>query len=112
VVKPSPSFEIDSEFDAGIGQLTVVGELDMATVPLLEEQVRAMLARTVQELTIDLRKLSFLDSSGLRLFIVLRDRAAAEGWTLGLLRPSGQALSILSLTGADENLPFVEDPGS
>lgn len=109
VIKPSP-FEIHSECEAGTGRLTVVGELDMATVPQLEAKVHAMLAREVHALIIDLGKLRFIDSSGLRLLIILRDRAAAEGWTLSLLRPSGRVLSIFALTGADENLPFVEDP--
>jgi anti-sigma B factor antagonist len=109
VIKPSP-FEIHSEFEGGTGRVTVVGELDMATAPQLEEQVRTVLVPPVRQLIIDLGKLRFIDSSGLRLLIVLRDRAAAEGWTLGLLRPSGHVRSIFALTGADENLPFVEDP--
>jgi len=29
---------------------------------------------------------------------------------LGLIRPSGAALSIFALTGADQNLPFMEEP--
>jgi anti-sigma B factor antagonist len=111
VIKPSP-FEVRSELEADTGRLTVLGELDMATAPQLEDKVRAMLAGRVRELIIDLGKLRFIDSSGLRLLIILRDRAAAEGWTLGLLRPSGEVLSIFGLTGADENLPFVEDPRS
>jgi anti-anti-sigma factor len=81
----------------------------MATATLLEEAVRTMLEHPVRDLIIDLEELQFIDSSGLRLLIVLRDRAAAEGWTLGLRRPSGQTLAIFALTGADENLPFVED---
>jgi anti-sigma B factor antagonist len=111
VVKPSP-FEIQHEVEAGTGRLVVVGELDMATAPQLEERVGTMLARSVRELTIDLRKLGFIDSSGLRLLIILRDRAIGEGWTLSLIPPSGQVLEIFALTGADENLPFVEDPRS
>jgi anti-sigma B factor antagonist len=111
VVKPS-SFEIHSELEAGSGRLTIVGELDMATVPQLEEQVQALLAHTPGELIIDLGKLRFIDSSGLRLLIILQDRATAEGWRLGLLRPSGQVLEILALTGANENLPFIKEPGS
>jgi anti-sigma B factor antagonist len=111
VIKPSP-FEVHSELEADKGRLTVLGELDIATAPQLEDKVRSMLAGRVHELIIDLGKLRFIDSSGLRLLIILRDRAAAEGWTLGLLRPSGEVLSIFGLTGADENLPFVEDPRS
>lgn len=109
MVKPSP-FEIHTELEADTGRLTVVGELDMATAQQLEQQVRTLLNRPLHKLIIDLSGLSFIDSSGLRLLIVLRDRASAEGWMLGLIRPSGAALSIFALTGADENLPFMEEP--
>ena len=110
MVDPAP-FEVRSEFETDTARLTVVGELDIATTPQLEEAARAPIARGVHELTIDLRKLSFMDSSGLRLLIILRDRASSEGWTLRLLKPAGPALTILTLTGADRNLPFVEDAG-
>jgi anti-sigma B factor antagonist len=101
--------EIDDAREGDSGRLTLSGELDIATVPRLEEAVTSMLAAQVKQLTIDLRPLSFLDSSGLRQFIVLRDRALAEGWTLSLVRPLGPALSIFQITRAEENLPFVED---
>jgi anti-anti-sigma factor len=109
VVEP-PSFEVRSELESGAGRLTPVGELDIATTPQLEEAAHAIVGRGTRELTIDLRELSFMDSSGLRLLIVLRERATSEGWTLRLLKPAGPVLTILALTGADENLPFVEDP--
>ena len=69
------------------------------------------IARGVRDLTIDLRKLSFMDSSGLRLLVILNERARNEGWMLRLLKPADPVLTILVLTGADKNLPFVEDPG-
>jgi anti-sigma B factor antagonist len=109
MVKPAP-FEVRSELQAGACRLTVIGELDIATTPQLEEAARATIARDVRDLTIDLRKLSFMDSSGLRLLVILNERASNEGWRLRLLKPAGPVLTILALTGADKNLPFVEDP--
>ncbi len=110
MVEPA-SFEVRSEFVAGTGRLTVVGELDIATKPQLEQAAHAAIARGGRDLTIDLRELSFMDSSGLSLLIILDERARNEGWTLRLLKPAGPALTILTLTGADKNLPFVADPG-
>ncbi len=102
--------EIDTSREGEQGRLTLTGELDIATAPRLEEAVAGLLEAGVKQLTIDLRPLSFLDSSGLRQFIVLRDRAETEGWTLTLVRPLGAALSIFQITRAEENLPFVEEP--
>lgn len=112
MVESVPPFEVRSEFDAGTGRLTVVGELDIATTPQLDEAARLTIARGVRDLTIDLRKLTFMDSSGLRLLVILNERAGNEGWVLRLLKPAGPVLTILGLTGADKNLPFVEDPGT
>ena len=58
---------------------------------------------------IDLSRLTFIDSSALRLFIVLNERSAEEGWTLALVRPTGQVRSVFEITGAEDNLPFVDD---
>jgi ABC-type transporter Mla MlaB component len=49
-----------------------------------------------------------VDSSGLRLLIALRERAAAERWTLGLTRPQEQVLTVFRVSGADQELPFIE----
>ncbi len=111
MVEPAP-FKVQSQFEAGTGRLDVVGELDIATKPQLEEAANAAIARGVGDLTIDLTELSFMDSSGLSLLIILNERASNEGWTLRLLKPAGPALTILTLTGADKNLPFVADPGT
>ena len=53
---------------------------------------------------------TFIDSSGLRMLIGLNDRAEQEGWTLALLRPAEPSLSVFQITGADDNLPFIEEP--
>jgi anti-anti-sigma factor len=108
MVNPTP-FEIDSQLQGDNARVTVAGELDLATVGALEEEVQALLSGNVARLIIDLGAVTFIDSSALRLFIVLNDRAANEAWQLGLIRPAGQALSIFQISGAEEHLPFIDD---
>jgi anti-sigma B factor antagonist len=108
---PPSALEIDSEVQADTARLTPTGELDIATAPQLEQEVRSLLARPVRSLVIDLSRLTFIDSSALRLFIILNDRSAAEGWTLSFVRPTGQVRSVFEITGAEESLPFVDDAG-
>jgi anti-anti-sigma factor len=103
--------EIDSELHADSARLTPAGELDIATAPQLEQELRSMLARDARRVVIDLSRLTFIDSSALRLFLVLSERSAKEGWTLGLVRPTGQVRSVFEITGAEENLPFIDDAG-
>lgn len=106
---PPGALEIDSELQSDAARLTAVGELDIATAPQLEQEVRSLLARGVRHLLIDLSRLTFIDSTALRLFIVLSDRSAGEGWTLKFIRPTGQVRSVFEITGAEENLPFIDD---
>jgi anti-sigma B factor antagonist len=108
----APPFEIASEPHGDGVCVRLCGELDIATAPQLEEAVTAALASGASELLIDLSGLSFVDSSGLRLFIILSDRSAREGWALGLVRPAEPSLSIFRLTGVEDSLPFVEAPGA
>lgn len=103
--------EVQSELRGGAAHLTPVGELDIATAPQFEQEVRSLLGRCNGQVVIDLSRLTFIDSSALRLFVVLSEQAVSEGWTLRLLRPKGQVRSVFQITGADENLPFMEDGG-
>jgi anti-sigma B factor antagonist len=103
-------FEIESVREQDRALLTLSGELDIATVPRVEAAVNATLTSEVRTLTMDMSGLGFVDSSGLRLFIVLDQRASAEGWELRLIRPPEQVLKVFRVSGVEENLPFVEDP--
>lgn len=104
-----PQFEIRSEMAQGIGRLVVSGELDLSTVPCLRAEVDALLKQSARHLIVDLSSLTFVDSSGLSLFISLNDRAAREDWTLSLTKPPDSAFSVFSITGTDKHLPFVNN---
>lgn len=106
---PQTPFEMQSTNDGSAGRVTLTGELDIATVPRVQQAVDAMLAEGVSRITIDLAGVGFVDSSGLRLFIVLDQRATSEGWTLALTRPTPQALTVFRVSGVEDELPFVED---
>jgi anti-sigma B factor antagonist len=104
-----PQFEIQSEIAHGTGRVIVSGELDFAAVPRLMAEAEALLEQSARHLILDLGRMTFVDSSGLSLFIALNDRAAHEDWTLSLTKPPSGAFSVFTITGTDEHLPFVED---
>lgn len=90
--------------------IVLTGELDMSTIPAVSQHVDTQLRRTVTELTLDLRDLAFMDSSGLRLLIELNDRAQREAWRLRLIGPRDPAAArVLEITGADTALPFERE---
>jgi anti-anti-sigma factor len=92
--------------------LAVAGELDMSTIDTLAGHVDGQLQRPLESLTLDLRDLAFMDSTGLRLLIELDDRSRQEAWQLKLISPRHEAASrVLKVTGADVALPFDRENG-
>jgi len=91
--------------------LSISGDLDLGTVPVLAESVERHLGDGVETLTLDLGELSFMDSTGLRLLIELDQQARREGWDLTLIRPRHETAStVLKATGADSALAFKDSP--
>ncbi len=83
--------------------ITLVGELDPATAPLLDQEVQRVLGDTsVERVVLDLAGLTFLDSSGLRVFVTARESLAARGGELALRSPSANTQRLLDITGLGE----------
>jgi anti-anti-sigma factor len=90
----------------------VVGELDLATAPQLGQALGGA-QRQARVVVLDLRELTFMDTSGVHLIIDAADDARQSGGRLMLVRPPPQIDRLLTLTGvADEVLTFDVDPGS
>ena len=56
---------------------------------------------------LDLRGLSFIDSSGLHLLVALHQRAQRDGFQLALVAPTPPVDRALQVSGLDKTLPFV-----
>lgn len=112
MVRPT-KVEISEAIDGANLRLSVKGELDLITVPLLAQHVDRHMGTSLQSLTVDLSELEFMDSSGLRLLIELNERAQSEGWRLSLVASNHEPANlVLRMTGADSVLPFEPRPDS
>ncbi len=112
MVRPR-KFEIVQTADGAAPVLSVTGELDMDTTVALSERVEQHLSDRPASLTLDLRELTFMDSSGLRFLIALYDRSRHDSWRLRLVCPRSEgATMVLHATGADNALPFEPRAGS
>ena len=108
MVRPA-KFEIKQSVDGQSATLAIVGELDMRTAERLLECLAEQRAHGVTDVTVDLAKLTFMDSSGLKALIDLHDRSRTEAWRLRLVAPQIEAAAmVLRATGADKALPFSE----
>ena len=90
-----------------VARASPCGELDLGTASRLERCLEDLLGRR-EPVLLDLRELTFMDSTGLCALLKAREQAEATDWALAMVRPQGQALVTLRQSGAERLLPFVE----
>ena len=91
--------------------LTLGGELDLATVPLLQEQLdRAGRGRGA--VVIDLSGLRFIDSSGLRMMVRAERQLRASGGRLVLVRGPRAVRRVFELAGLDRYFAWCDFPSA
>ena len=93
------------------------GELELATAETLRSALDAAVAEMLSaapddmengaRLVLDLRGLSFIDSTGLHLLMALDERAQRDGFQLTLLAPPAPIDRVIQLCGLDQVLPFA-----
>lgn len=107
-----PSFELG--VDSGDDRITFTprGELDLATAPELEEQVLAAVREGGRSVVLDLRELTFMDSTGVRTIVAAHQVAEQTGHGLTVVRPPrDSAVSrVIEISGIDEALGLVDEP--
>jgi anti-sigma B factor antagonist len=84
------------------------GELDMATAPILADNLAPFEGNGVSTIVLDLQDLTFIDSSGLLAFLEARRRAMSNGHRLLLSEPSPVARRLIELTGTQSLLDEQE----
>ena len=87
--------------------LHVEGDLDEHTAPSLRERIDALIEeRGVRQLVVDVRDLSFIDSSGLGVLLGRFRRLQQLGGRMALVRPSPRIRAILELAGVPRLIPI------
>ncbi len=86
------------------------GEIDLSTVAELEERLRGSLDGGPPLLVLDLREVTFLDSSGLRLLLRLDERQRGIDGRLVLVQGGRRVARVFELTGAGRRLEIVAEP--
>jgi anti-sigma B factor antagonist len=80
------------------------GELDVATAGTLRAALDGI--EDAARLVLDLRGLSFIDSTGLHLVVALHKRAQRDGFQLSVLAPAPPVDRAFRICGLDKTLPF------
>jgi len=108
--EPSNDMPIVVESEVGVdgrSTVTVRGEIDIATVSVVAEQLERVLTDDAC-ITVDLRPIDFLDCSALRVLLAARRQAQARGGDLVVVATPRWA-RVIDLAGVD--LRLIVDVG-
>ncbi|MGH2866109.1 MAG: STAS domain-containing protein [Solirubrobacteraceae bacterium] len=100
--------EVRNQGQAAI--VAVSGELDLASSPSLEAELERVSGTESKMLVLDLRRLEFMDSTGLSIIVKAHQRLAEDGRVLCLVRGPQQVQRLLDLTGVAERIQLADTP--
>jgi anti-sigma B factor antagonist len=104
-------FAFDTAEGTALALITLEGELDLSATAELEPELERLASEPgVETVTLDLRALEFLDSSGLRLVVVAERRLREAGRRLVLVRGPQPVQRVFEITRMTERLEFVDAP--
>lgn len=109
--RPPAKLDIRRESTEQADVLWLSGELDMASAGLLETAIAELCADGCRRLLVEMTKLDFMDSTGLRSLLVSQELCEVNGCQLRLGQTSRQVARLLEVSGVGEQLPHLEAEG-
>jgi anti-sigma B factor antagonist len=102
-------FNVTRRREGGMVVVVPEGEIDLVTAKDVRSQMRAA-REEGQSLVLDLRSVTFMDSSGLRLVVEAQRDAEAHGSEWTLVRGPQHVDRLLTLVGLASRMTIVDDP--
>lgn len=87
----------------------VTGELDLVSAPELEHELRHILLDATGDVVLDLREVTFIDSSGLRVVLVSSRDARAAGRRFVVLAGAGQVRRVIDMAQVADHLELDDE---
>ena len=104
----SPAFGVRAQSVERAHVVAPRGELDLFTAGEVQAALRAR-ARSCDVVVLDLRGLTFLDTSGMRLVLETVHELEGTGVRFALVRGGPDVHRLFALARLDERLPFFDD---
>lgn len=102
-------FTRDAGATQGHATLELTGEIDMAVAPALRRLTDNLPLRELQRLTVDMRDVRFMDSTGVGFLVAIRKRMP-PGSELAVINPAPSVARVLQITGLDSMVGLVAPP--
>ena len=101
--------EVESQVRDGLAHVMLRGELDLSTVGKVEEELSRVETDKPEVVVLDLSKLTFLDSTGLRCVVTADDQAKQDGRRLVVVRGPEAVQRVFAITRLEDRLEMVDD---
>jgi anti-anti-sigma factor len=103
-------FDIRIRPDRGRVIVALEGELDFSNVDAVRAALDELRAVGWQTIVVDLRELTFIDSTGLSLLLEADHAARRQGTTLAIVDGSPAVARVLELVGLSDHFDRAEIP--
>ena len=101
--------EVESQVRDGLAHVVLRGELDLSTVGKVQEELARVQADQPEVVVLDLSKLTFLDSTGLRCVVTADDHAKQTGGRFVIVRGPEAVQRVFTITRLEDRLEMVDD---
>lgn len=98
--------DIKSSVEGATGRLNLAGELDGASAPAVRNEVEQMLTKKLDRLVLQVEKLNFMASAGLRIIIFAKQRQPQL--KIYVIKPQEPIIETLKKTGFYDAV-YVQD---
>ncbi len=102
-----PNFSVTRRRAADAVVVVPVGEIDLATADLVHAEMERAAAEPHAELVLDLRAVTFLDSTGIRLVV---EFARDLGPAFAVVRGTAEVARVFDLVGLDGRVRMLDAP--
>jgi anti-sigma B factor antagonist len=97
--EPIPDFHVEALSSDSVHRVVLRGELDLVGAPVLVNRVHEVCRRPTRAIRLDLRRLSFMDSSGLHAVLDVRELCARNDWGFSILGGSPSVRRLFEVSG-------------
>jgi anti-sigma B factor antagonist len=108
--RPALNFAVGVNERRSVATLELAGEFDLAARDRFDFHLRFVMSGDPDHIVIDLRGLSFIDSSGIELLLGADALSRQDGFRLWIVSGEGQVKQALDICGVANRLPLCAEP--
>ena len=100
----------EAHHNGSVVRLALAGEFDLSNAAQVEDALKEIEHEHPPLLVLDLRELTFMDSTGLRVMVSADARAREDSRRLAVVQGPESVHRVFRITGLDDHLEMVETP--